>query len=380
MFYREDYEFHAKAAIGGMDFVIVPEALMLYRLHNTQDQMSRTTDNDVNYDRVLRAYEGLLEEAGLSRHSVAERSIASCAITSVTFTSFTTVGGVNVGVCTSMQVTVVSRRTTFTDYLGVPDNVQISVNATTLLNQGSELAVAINPPTVSPGGAQTWTITLNSNSTSALSGGNGVFLIGASMNGDTGAARLACTGLLFVPCCCFGFSESFGILGTQVSPTCQVPVCFHEETRVTYNDQVFSMRDFEKHSECVIPHVVSSDGVRIETSCTKKGAALRLTDDHLVFSSNGLVAAGNVRVGDILFSDEDEQHICSVVRVSRETGQKYFGLNCHKSVVLADGIKTSTFGSLHTLPALWMSWVGRLAGIDRASRWGDTIVTFVRSF
>ena len=44
------------------------------------------------------------------------------------------------------------------------------------------------------------------------------------------------------------------------------------------------------------------------------------------------------------------------------------------SEVLANGVKTSTFGRLHYLPAAWMAVAGRLLGVDRASRWGEATV------
>lgn len=59
---------------------------------------------------------------------------------------------------------------------------------------------------------------------------------------------------------------------------------------------------------------------------------------------------------------------------------RFFGLNCLRSVVLAEGIKTSTFGSLHTIPSLWMSYVGHVFGVEKASRWGDAVASFVHSF
>ncbi len=65
------------------------------------------------------------------------------------------------------------------------------------------------------------------------------------------------------------------------------------------------MADFadKKHAECRIPHVVISNGVKIETSC---GGALRLTPDHLVFTQRGLIAAGDVQSNDVLFADEEQ--------------------------------------------------------------------------
>jgi hypothetical protein len=63
------------------------------------------------------------------------------------------------------------------------------------------------------------------------------------------------------------------------------------------------------------------------------------------------------------FHDVAQSRPCQVVRVEKEKEvQEYFGLNCLNSVVLADGVKTSTFGKLHTLPAVWFSWMGRVAG------------------
>jgi len=59
----------------------------------------------------------------------------------------------------------------------------------------------------------------------------------------------------------------------------------------------------------------------------------------------------------------------------REYGQKYFGLNCEESDVLADGYKTSTFGTYHILPSLWMKFSSRLIGIDAASMIGDALAS-----
>lgn len=76
-----------------------------------------------------------------------------------------------------------------------------------------------------------------------------------------------------------------------------------------------------------------------------------------------------------------EARKCKVARVEQETEtQEYFGLNCLNSVVLADGFKTSTFGKLHTLPAMWFSWIGRAAGIERASQWGDALANLAYSW
>lgn len=120
----EDYEFHAKAAISGLDYVVVPEPLMLYRLHS-QDQMSAVTDGVVNFDRVLRAYQQLFSEAGVVHHRVHERSVAQCSITSASYTETVNQGGVNVGVCTSLRVTVVTRDSVVPTYLGVQETISV---------------------------------------------------------------------------------------------------------------------------------------------------------------------------------------------------------------------------------------------------------------
>jgi hypothetical protein len=69
----------------------------------------------------------------------------------------------------------------------------------------------------------------------------------------------------------------------------------------------------------------------------------------------------------------ESQH-CQVIRVTQEDSeQHYFGLNCHESVVLANGFKASTFGNYHSIPAAWMKYGSKLIGIERASKWGDAI-------
>lgn len=329
---------------------------MLYRLHS-QDQMSAVTDGVVNFDRVLRAYQQLFSEAGVVHHRVHERSVAQCSITSVSYTETVNQGGVNVGVCTSLRVTVVTRDSVVPTYLGVPETISLFINNNFV--PSSALNVAIVPPT---GSARTWTLTLRSDATGAVtaSGANVPLTITANISA-TATTSTSC--------------------GSASAPGCAIPVCFHAETEISYNGKTLRMHELVsgQHSECVVPHVVTSDGVRVETSCGAR-QALRLTHDHLVFSGRGLVPAGELREGDVLFGDEQQQQVCRVTRVSVERAQQYFGLNCHKSVVLANGIKTSTFGSLHTVPALWMKYVGATFGIERASRWGDAIVTFVRSF
>jgi hypothetical protein len=151
-----------------------------------------------------------------------------------------------------------------------------------------------------------------------------------------------------------------------------------QDTAIEYQGVILDMAAVHagKNSECRVPHLVwRANGVAITTSC---GATpLRLTADHLVFTARGLLRADNVKVSDMLFSDEAQQKPCTVTQVSPEhSAQRYFGLNCRHSTVIAAGIKTSTFGSLHTLPSLWMRTVSFFAGPHRASIWGDYISSF----
>ena len=156
-------------------------------------------------------------------------------------------------------------------------------------------------------------------------------------------------------------------------------MCFHESTLISYKGQTFSLAHLSTISECRIPHIVrSKDGVIIETSCSND--KLQLTGDHLVYTSTGLKAAASVAVDDLLFADLSETHSCKVISVTKvTTEQTYFGLNCLESTVLANGIKTSTFGRYHTIPATWMKIVGGVLGADRASRYGDALVEFFAS-
>jgi hypothetical protein len=156
-------------------------------------------------------------------------------------------------------------------------------------------------------------------------------------------------------------------------------VCFHESTLVQVGERTLSLEEIRASRVCAIPHVVHSDGVVIHTSCPKS-KALRLTRDHLVFTARGLVAAGDIKVHDFLFTDKAEKNTCQVVKVEKEERQTYFGLNCEDSVVLANGYKASTFGYTHTIPSLWMKYASKVVGLEKASAYGDRIVEFLRSW
>ncbi len=127
----------------------------------------------------------------------------------------------------------------------------------------------------------------------------------------------------------------------------------------------------------MIPHIVRSVGVYIVAVCRNgEKRTLRLTSDHLVFTSKGLKPAASVTAHDTLFADLEESASaeCIVSHVERDAqAEIFFGLNCRNSVVLADGLKTSTFGRFHTLPSIYMKWASSIFGIERASRIGDSI-------
>jgi hypothetical protein len=160
---------------------------------------------------------------------------------------------------------------------------------------------------------------------------------------------------------------------TTTPTTSPSNVCFHESTLITYKGKEYSMKELS--GECRVPHVIkSTDGVIIKTSCS----SLQLTSDHLVFTGSGLKSAGAIIKGDILFADTEERMPCKVISVTKSSKeQTYFGVNCLESTVLANGIKTSTFGKYHTIPAFWMKYASKIFGIERASSIGDSLVSML---
>lgn len=162
-------------------------------------------------------------------------------------------------------------------------------------------------------------------------------------------------------------------------------VCFHESTLISYKGESFSLKQLKGRlvADCKVPHLVQARGVVIEASCSGTTArapqsrkTLRLTGDHLVYTARGLQPASELLSGDTIFADLAQETPCRVTRVSQETtDQTYFGLNCVESIVLADGIKTSTFGKYHAIPALWMKYASKLLGIEKASSIGDSFAS-----
>ena len=131
----------------------------------------------------------------------------------------------------------------------------------------------------------------------------------------------------------------------------------------------------EHNKECVIPHVREHlNGVWIETESQQ---VLRLTKSHLVHTERGLIRAEHLRIEDKVYTSLDEKETTKVTLVKEDNDQTYFGLNCHVSEVLANGIKTSTFGNVHSIPAFWMTHVSKIIGIQRASAIGDSVANIL---
>jgi len=156
--------------------------------------------------------------------------------------------------------------------------------------------------------------------------------------------------------------------------------CFHEDTRITYEGKEYGLEELRSHSSCHIPHQVSSHGSIITANCDGISRTLRLTDGHLVYTQRGLVAADELESTDVLYSDMSENNVCSVVTITKEKSvQRYFGLNCHSSQVLAHGLKTSTFEKLHSVPSFWMAVMGKVLGIKTASQIGLQIQQWIET-
>jgi len=171
------------------------------------------------------------------------------------------------------------------------------------------------------------------------------------------------TGCILLP----GEATSLYVLCTDV------PKCFHEDTKIQYAGETLTLAEIQKgHPSCVIPHEFKSSGYKFTTSCE---GALRVTGEHLVFTQNGLVMASTIKPGDFLFQDEEQKQTCEVLKTEIEENQSYFGLNCEESVVLANGYKTSTFGIIHSLPAVWMKVASKIVGIRSASALGDAFAS-----
>lgn len=154
--------------------------------------------------------------------------------------------------------------------------------------------------------------------------------------------------------------------------------CFHESSVIMYKSHEYTLAQLlnGEEPECFVPHMPTARGVVISATCTATAEKkqLRLTDTHLVATSNGHQLAHTLRAGDVLFGDFEGVLVCSVLSVAKEEKvEKYFGLNCVHSEVLANGIRTSTFGDFHSLPSWYMYYAGLSLGPEAASRLGDAV-------
>ena len=168
------------------------------------------------------------------------------------------------------------------------------------------------------------------------------------------------------------------VTGKYLQTQCNPP-CFHADSHIKspVTGATMTLESLRKgeHPECHIPHELKADGVKLSTTCSER--PLRVTNDHLIFVPTGQVEAVTLKVGDELFTDGSRQERCRVTAVEQEVAQPYFGLNCKHSRVVADGVYASTFGRYHLLPELWMTYASKVLGVQRASVWGDKIVTFL---
>ena len=98
----------------------------------------------------------------------------------------------------------------------------------------------------------------------------------------------------------------------------------------------------------------------------------------------GFTKAESLQVGSMI-SHANKESSCKILSIEREASeQTYFGLNCLESEVTANDIHVSTFGHLHSLPAVYMKVVGRIFGIKVASDTGswlaDTFLPLIQKF
>lgn len=148
-------------------------------------------------------------------------------------------------------------------------------------------------------------------------------------------------------------------------------VCFHQSSEITYKNKVYTFSELLDglEPECVVPHTPLSIGVRVSTSC---GRTFRVTETHLVATPHGYQPAHNLAKGDTVYGGYGGGKECTVVSIEKDTiPESYFGLNCVQSVVLVNGIRASTFGDFHFMPAFYMRYVGSILGIRIASWTGD---------
>lgn len=144
-------------------------------------------------------------------------------------------------------------------------------------------------------------------------------------------------------------------------------VCFHHSSIITYKGKDYTLEQLSQgmEPECVVPHVPTATGVKFITAC---GHSVQVTDTHLVATENGFTFAHMLKEGMSVHIDPEGKTSCVVESVERSlTPEQYFGLNCLHSEVLVNGVRASTFGDLHLVPAIYMKLVGQVVGVQAAS-------------
>ncbi len=226
-----------------------------------------------------------------------------------------------------------------------------------------------------------------------LSAGTHTLKIGTCNCGGAGGSSL----INIVGCSLVSCSTTTSLTTTTSGSATTTPspngttTCFDESTVISYEGRDWTLEQLlsaesgdgaANPKPCSVPHVVKATGVTISAACSGEAAErrLRLTNDHPGVHEIGFEASVCFGASDhdVLFSDLEQTKECSVIMAVPESSeQRYFGLNCLESVILANGLKASTFGRYHTVPAAWMKWIGSALGVDRASRWGDSVVEFL---
>lgn len=165
-------------------------------------------------------------------------------------------------------------------------------------------------------------------------------------------------------------------------------VCYHHSSNLQFTPESASftldlLQKFpQSYKDCRIAHTVQSKGIEV---FFEEGLSLKVTKNHLV-AYRKEYSRVNLYVRAIELKKthrvvcQSQKGWCTVKKiVKNDQVETYFGLNCIDSVLFSDGILTSTFENYHYFPSAWMKIVGSLFGIQKASRWGDSIVEWAFS-
>jgi len=209
---------------------------------------------------------------------------------------------------------------------------------------------------------------------SCISTGSSSFLVTSCAAGSGCANNYNtpdCSGTFTTQCAGNYQSSCTASGGTSTNAHGCIAKCFHKDTVITLlkENKEMTLESLKKlDSPCHVPHIIQSNGLKFITSCPDT-MPLRLSPEHLVWTPNGYVEAGSLKVGNYLYNQELTS--CEITKVESELNQEYYGLNCEESEVLADGWKVSTFGHIHTVPTLWMKYSSKLFGVKISSKIGD---------